>query len=94
MKYLPHILLVVLCLCALILQPITLVGAEETRIVVHVGKTVPLEALVETAGGYKCYVSETEYFWLSDAESSVEYSDQLAVRFKLWRPATIYRRNV
>lgn len=94
MKYLPYILLVILCLYAFLLQPITLVGAEETRVVVKLGRTVPLEALVETAGGYKCYVSETEYFWLSDDECSVEYSDQLAVRFKPFRPATIYRRNV
>ena len=73
------------CACVLLLQPLQLVRDGSTRLTVHVGKTVPLVGIAELAGGYRCYVSEDEYFWVSSV------GDTLQVEFKLRGPVTIYR---
>lgn len=82
------------CACVLLLQPLQLVGEDSTRFTFHVGKTIPIIAIAELAGGYRCYVNETEYFWLSASECTQEEGEPLRVVFHLREPATIYRRAV
>lgn len=79
------------CACVLLLQPLQLVKDGSTRLTVHVGKTVPLVGIAELAGGYRCYVSEDEYFWVSSEECQQATGDKLEVEFKLSGPITIYR---
>ena len=93
MKYLPFILIVLLVICFLIVQPLQMVDGDTTYIFLHLGRTVPLAAITEVNGGYKCYLDSGAYFWLSDDNCVTKYSDCLAVEYKLWRPTTIYRRE-
>ena len=79
------------CACVLLLQPMQLVRDGSTRLTVHVGKTVPLVGIAELAGGYRCYVSEDEYFWVSSEDCQQVVGDTLQVEFKLRGPVTIYR---
>ena len=77
--------------CVVFLQPLRLVSADSTRITIHVGKTVPLVGIAELAGGYRCYVNEDEYFWLSAADCVQEVGEPMRATFHLREPVTIYR---
>ena len=79
------------CVCVLFLQPLRLIRDDSTRITLHPGKNVPLYAVMDMAGGYRCYVNEDEYFWLSSDECTQEFGDSLSVHFSLNEPATLYR---
>ena len=79
------------CACVLLLQPLRLVSEDSTRLVMHVGKTVPLVAIAEFAGGYRCYVNDEEYFWVSISDCIQEYGGPLRATFQLRGPITIYR---
>jgi len=52
---------------------------------------VPLAGIAELAGGYRCYVSKDEYFWVSSEDCQQVVGDTLQVEFKLRGPVTIYR---
>lgn len=82
------------CACVLLLQPLRLISEDRTRLTLHVGKTVPLVAIAEVAGGYRCYINDAEYFWLSASECTLEGGEPLRVVFHLQGPTTIYRRVV
>lgn len=79
------------CLCLLVLQPLRLVSEDNTRLTIRFGKTVPIIAIAELAGGYRCYVSDEEYFWLSSADCTQTTGEPLRVVFSLRDPAIIYR---
>lgn len=89
----PFILLCIAfaCACVFLLQPLRLVSEDSTRLSVHVGKTVPLVGIAELAGGYRCYVSDEEYFWLSASDCVQEVGEPLRVTFHVNDLATIYR---
>lgn len=85
--FLPVLLL---CLAILFLQPLRLISADSTRLTFHVGKTIPVTAIAEVAGGYRCYVNETEYFWVSAGDSEKHTGDEISVEFRLQKPVIIY----
>lgn len=89
----PFVLLCVAfaCACVFLLQPLRLVSGSSTRLTVHLGKTVELVGIAELAGGYRCYVNEDEYFWLSSSDCVQEVGSPLRVTFHINDPATIYR---
>lgn len=92
----PGIMLLVALLCAgvLFLQPLELVNHDQARLSIHFGKTVPIQGIAEAGGGYRCYVSEDEYFWVSSNDCEVRYGGPLRVAFSLTKPTIIYRSEV
>lgn len=84
-------LTVLVMVCVLLLQPLTLIGENYTRMTLHVGKTVEVVAIAEAAGGYRCYINDSEYFWVSSSECIQKPGDQLCVKFSIAKPTIIYR---
>lgn len=93
MKQVILITILLLCICVLVIQPLHLIESGESRIQLHLGKTVDITSLTEAAGGYKCYMEDGSYFWLSDGECAIKTGERLAVRFRLGRTATIFRKE-
>lgn len=87
------LLIILACISVAFLQPLRLVSGTRTRIAIHFGKSVPLEAIADVAGGYRCYVNDEEYFWLSDSECAEETGEPMRVVFQLNKPPTLYRRG-
>jgi len=92
---LPGIALLVALVAAsiLLLQPLSLVSQTHTRLSIHFGKTVSLIGIAEQAGGYRCYVNDSEYFWLSSEDCVQEEGEKLEVKFQLLDAAILYRRE-
>ena len=87
------ILGLLLCLSILFLQPVHLIGESGIRLHMHVGKTIPLVAISEVAGGDRCYIDNTSYFWLSNNECTVVDSDRMAAKFQLRDITILYREE-
>jgi len=88
----------VICGCLLLvllavtfLQPLQLISSDRVRTTIRIGKTVPLTAIAEVAGGYRCYINDTEYFWLSTDECKQAVGEPSRVKFLVGRPAILYR---
>lgn len=88
---LPALLIALVCVCVLVLQPLHITNSESTRFVVHIGKTVPLHAIAEVAGGYRCYLTDTEYFWISAQSCEQKVGEPLRAQFRLDKPTILYR---
>jgi hypothetical protein len=94
MKKIICIILILVLLAVSFLQPLWLVSAESFRFTIHLGKSVPLQSVAEVAGGYKCYVNDREYFFVSTDKCELVDEKPLRAKFSLGRPIFIYRGKV
>ena len=94
MKFLIFLLIVCLVVSFLVVQPVTLIGTKSTRLMLHIGKTVPLVGIAEVAGGYRCYVNSDEYFWLSASKCIQAEGDITCVVFRINELPILYRSGL
>lgn len=66
---------------ARVLNLVFLQSDEGYRYKVHFGNNLPLEALEDVSGGYRCYVNENEYIWYTDDQVEVSQGT-LSLQFR------------
>lgn len=96
MKRKSHIIYAVLILLLIavnVTQPLHLISKGSLRYSIHIGKRVPVVRIVETNGGYECYVNNDEYFWLSAGSVITKQGDTQSVVFHLGKKAVIERKD-
>lgn len=73
------------------LHPVELVSEDTTELKCLVGLSTDLVGIMEMSGGYRCYVDEENYFWLSSDDCKTEQGDSMSVRWHLWGGHTLVR---
>lgn len=75
-----------------LLHPVTLIGSDTTRETILFGLSTKLEGVMEMSGGYRCYVNDSEYFWLPSEECEQTVGESpLAIHWRLGKAPLLMR---
>lgn len=92
-RHIIYAVLLVLLVAVNVIQPLHLISKDSLRCSIHLGKKVPVVRIIETNGGYECYVNNEEYFWLSAGSVVTKHGDKQSVKFHLGKKTVIERKD-
>lgn len=84
------LLLVALVTIYVFVHPVVLISPDGVRSTFLLGSYTRLERAEEMSGGYKCYVNDSEYFWLSSGDCQAAEGAP-AIRYQFSDTTILYR---